>query len=162
MLRQNNVQVHNVFLKTALILFPSLGHTPVQAFKGKWLAQQPAQRAATLTKQQNRRGEREREEKKKRLENSWCYSQWVRRLIRIFCQVPDGQGLYGKDGDWADFQTRLCPVNLYKQSWKIKKHQRKLFAYIIYQLLISRLTWTTNPPTASPTGPENSSCGRFW
>lgn len=33
-----------------------------------------------------------------------------------FCQVPDGQGLYGKDGDGADFQTRLCPENLYKQS----------------------------------------------
>lgn len=78
-----------------------------------------------------------------------------------FCQVPDGQGLYGKDGDGADFQTCLCPENLYKQSLK-KKHQRKFFAFITYRLLISHLTWTTNPLAASQTGPENSSCGMFW
>lgn len=159
MLRQNNGQVHNVFLQTALILFPSLGHTPVQAFKGKWLAQQPAQRAATLTKQQNRRGKRKK--RKKKGEKTPDVIAGESDGSSGFCQVPDGQGLYGKDGDGADFQTCLCPENLYKQSLK-KKHQRKFFAFITYRLLISHLTWTTNPLAASQTGPENSSCGMFW
>lgn len=48
----NNSQMHNVFLKAALILFPSLGRTPVWAFKGEWLTQRPTQQEVTLTEQQ--------------------------------------------------------------------------------------------------------------
>lgn len=80
----NSSQIYNVFLKTALILFPSLGHTPVQAFTGKWLAQHPAQRAATFTKQQT-----EEKEKKNSLKTSdFPLSQ----------KTPGGHGLFGKNG----------------------------------------------------------------
>ena len=101
----NNCQMHNVFFKTALILFPSLGHTPVQAFKGQWLAQQQAQQAATLTKQR-----RKKNNNNKGFEKSWCYGQRVRRLIRILTDKPDSHGLYGKDGENLETAQTSKPI----------------------------------------------------